>query len=249
MARTSRKAAAANQAKPAARIWRVAVYARLSEEDSGRRGSDTIDNQVALIEGFIRQRPDLRVVSTFIDNGRTGTNFERPQFGRMLDAIRAGEIDCVTVKDSSRFGRNYIETLEYLEKIFPFFGVRFISINDAYDSENTNGSDELILMLKSLMDDAYARDISRKILSSVEARREKGLRTGLPPYGYKQIRSEKGRMEPDSETAPVVLDIFRQRAEGATYAEIARRFNERGVPCPSARKGGKQYANTIIKCW
>ena len=134
MSRTSRKGAARQTITiPAERVWNVAVYARLSREDSGRKGADTIETQIELVTSYVAQLPYLSLYDTYIDNGESGKDFERPAWQRLMDDIRSGRVDCVCVKDLSRFSRNYIETIEFLEKIFPFMGVRFVSVNDGYD--------------------------------------------------------------------------------------------------------------------
>ncbi len=141
--------------------WRTAVYARLSIEDSGIKNSDSIEMQINLVKHYVEQRPYLTLKDIYIDNGSSGTSFERPSFNRLMDDIRRGSINCVVVKDLSRFGRNYIETCEYIDKIFPFMQVRFISVNDNFDSMNcTNYSEGLIISLKNLINDAYVKDIS-----------------------------------------------------------------------------------------
>jgi len=249
MARKSRKksALAAAPAKKT-RTWKTAAYARLSLEDGGRKDSDSIEIQAELIEQYIEQREYLELAGTYIDNGTTGTNFDRPDFNRMMADMRSGKIDCIVVKDLSRFGRNYIETCDLLEKILPFMHVRFISVNDGYDSETeTSYSESLLVMLKNLVNDAYVKDISRKVISARKTQRERGEYTGaFAPYGYKKSDKEKGRLVPDAETAPVVRDIFRWCSEGMGKAAIANRLDESGIPCPSMRlrnKGAVQGDN------
>lgn len=238
MARTSRKGGARRvAAAPAERIWNAAVYARLSLEDSGRKGADTIETQIGLVTAYVTQRPYLSLFDTYIDNGQSGKDFDRPAWRRLMDDIRAGRVDCVCVKDLSRFGRNYVETCEFLEKIFPFMGVRFISVNDGYDS-NTPGShnEGLILALKNLMNDRHIKDISRKVSLSRKAQRERGEYTGaFAPFGYKKMEGRKGRLEPDTETATIVRDIFRWRAGGMGQAAICRLLDEAGVLPPAGR--------------
>ena len=235
MARTSRKGGVQKAAAtPVERTWNVAIYVRLSREDSGRKGADTIDTQVELVSAYITQRQDLALTGTFIDNGVSGKDFERQGWSRLMDDIRVGKIDCIVVKDLSRFSRNYIETIEFLEKIFPFMGVRFISVNDGYDSENSDGHDGLIVALKSLMNDQHLRDISRKICSSVKARRERGEYTGSQaPFGYKKMDSNKGKLEPNPETASIIQQIFEWRAEGMGRLAICKRLDENGIPTPT----------------
>ena len=162
MARTSRKGNAKVQVALAEKKWSTAIYARLSVEDSGRKGADTIETQIELIHSYVSDRNYLEIYDTYIDNGESGKDFDRPAWNRMMDDIRSGKVNCVAVKDLSRFGRNYIETCEMLEKIFPFMGVRFISINDGYDSgADGSYSDTLIISLKNLVNDRYIMDISR----------------------------------------------------------------------------------------
>jgi len=125
-------------------IWKCAVYARLSVEDSGRKGADTIETQIDLVASYVTQHHDLSLADTYIDNGVSGKNLDRPSWLRLMDDIRAGRVNCVCVKDLSRFSRNYIETCEFLEKIFPFMGVRFVSINDGYDSNSPSSTTKSI---------------------------------------------------------------------------------------------------------
>lgn len=243
MARTSRKGAARQTTSPAERVWKTAVYARLSLEDSGRKGADTIETQIELVASYVAQRSYLSSVATYVDNGVSGKDFDRPAWNRLMDDIRAGRIDCVCVKDLSRFSRNYIETIEFLEKIFPFMGVRFVSVNDGYDS-NTPGSknEGLVIALKSLIHDQYLKDISRKTTSAYIARRERGEFTGaFAPFGYKKSKLIKGKLEPDEVTAPIVRDIFHWRAKGISQTEICKKLDAAGVPCPSNRL--KETAN------
>ena len=236
MARTSRKGSARKTAViPSERVWNVAVYARLSLEDSGRKGADTIDTQIELVESYVSQHSHLAQTDIYIDNGASGKDLDRPAWNRLMDDVRAGKIDCVCVKDLSRFSRNYIETIEFLEKIFPFMGVRFISVNDGYDSEaSTGGNEGLIVALKSLVNDQYLKDISRKICSSVKAKQERGEYTrGFAPFGYKKMDGQKGKLEPDPEAAPIVRDIYQWRLDGMSHLAICKRLDEEGIPTPN----------------
>jgi DNA invertase Pin-like site-specific DNA recombinase len=229
------------------------VYTRLSVEDSGRKGADTIETQIELVTAYVSERSYLSLTDTYIDNGSSGKDFDRPAWNRLMDDIRAGRVDCVCVKDLSRFGRNYIETCEFLEKIFPFMGVRFLSVNDGYDSEHEEGHEGLIIALKNLINDNHIRDISRKVGSSIKTRRERGEFTGsFAPFGYKKSVSEKGRLAPDEETAPIVRQIFTWRAEGASQREICQRLDDAGVLPPAGRlrkeynvKGDGYYKATV----
>lgn len=239
MARISRKNVAAASEVAQLRYYNTAIYARLSVEDSGKKDNgDSIENQVYLVEQYIKQNPQLKVVSTYMDNGATGVNFNRPGFTRLMDDIKAGKIDCIVVKDLSRFGRNYIETGEYLDKILPFMGVRFISVNDSYDSETADGNSEgLIVAIKNLINDAYVKDISSKIIAVFKTKQEKGEYFGsYAPYGYKKSSEDIHKLVIDEETAPIARDIFRWRAEGLGYNMIARKLNESGIPSPSKHR-------------
>jgi DNA invertase Pin-like site-specific DNA recombinase len=252
MSRKSRKDGASQVtvtiAAPKERVWNCAIYARLSVEDSGRKGADTIETQIELVSSYAAQRSDLSLVDTYIDNGASGKDFDRPAWLRLMDDIKAGRVDCIVVKDLSRFSRNYIETCEFLEKILPFMGVRFISVNDGYDSQITGSHNEgLIIALKALVHDKHIKDISRKIHSSFEARRERGEYTrGFAPFGYQKVAGQKGKLEPDPYTAPIVRQIFEWRASGISYHSICKRLDEQGVPTPNEyvrRKTGAFQSN------
>ena len=166
MARTKRKV---NPIQPAPapvaekqRVYRAKGYVRLSVEDSGRPGADTIENQKELILDYIERQPDMEYCGLLCDNGQTGTNFDRPAFEQLMEEVRAGRIDCVVVKDLSRFGRNYKETGNYLERIFPFLDVRFVAISDHFDSLTAERSSVgYIVPLKNIFNELYSRDISR----------------------------------------------------------------------------------------
>ena len=148
-------------------------YTRLSHEDGDKAESDSIANQRSLIRDFISKHPEIHMVEEKSDDGYSGVNFDRPAFQEMMEDIRAGKINCVVVKDLSRLGRNYIEAGNYIERVFPFLGVRFIAINDNYDSNDKNQSDSLIIPFKNLINDAYCKDISEKIRSQLEIKRKK----------------------------------------------------------------------------
>lgn len=250
MARKSRTAAPTAPVSEARTIYNTAVYARLSVENCRDKESDSIDNQIYLIKQYIGERPYLKLCSVFFDNGETGVNFNRPGFTAMMDEVRAGKINCIVVKDLSRFGRNYIETGEYLEKIFPFMGIRFISINDGLDNEDANSNtDALIISLKNLINDVYAKDISQKIISSLRTKQLNGEYIGgLPPFGYKKSEEDYHRLVIDEETAPVVRDIFKWKAEGVGDTVIARRLNEMGVPSPMKRRVDKKEVDKTGNC-
>ncbi|MEG0228613.1 MAG: recombinase family protein, partial [Lachnospiraceae bacterium] len=181
-------------------VYRTAIYARLSTLDNGC-GSDSIENQVELLKRYVGDNHDLTLISTFLDNGMTGTNFDRPGFIAMMDALKSGKINCIVVKDLSRFGRNYMEAGNYLEKIFPYLGVRFISVNDNYDSISVTANEALALSLKNVYHHIYAKDISQKICTLFDAKKKQGLFLGrFAPYGYKKSENNRYRLEIDKET-------------------------------------------------
>ena len=216
MARKSRKTLQVEDKKtPSESLYRAAIYARLSIEDNELQG-DSIENQIAIIEKYIHKIPELKVIDTFVDNGATGINFERPGFLRMMKAIKKGEINCIVVKDLSRFGRNYLETGNYLEKIFPYLGIRFISVNDHFDSLHSGKNDTLLVPLKSILHDTYVKDISKKVSSTIEIKKKSGKFLGkIPPYGYVRDEKDRYRLRIHSERAEVVRMIFRWRIEGS----------------------------------
>lgn len=233
MARVSRKQGHREPEARAAGVFRTAIYLRLSVEDNGKKDADSLENQEALLREYVAARPHLALSEVYSDNGYTGTDFDRPGFQRMLDDVRAGKIDCIVVKDLSRLGRNYVESGNLLEKVFPFLGVRFIAVNDNYDSESLSSSEELGASLKNLINDIYAKDISRKSSTALKAKRLRGEYIGsYAPYGYLKDPANKNHLVPDPETVDAVKEIFSLRAEGNGIGTIARILNERGIPSP-----------------
>ena len=242
MARTKRKinpvvplAAEVPEKEHSAIRYLVGGYARLSVADSGKPGSETLENQKTMILDYISHSPDMKLVSLFFDNGETGTNFDRPGFDRLMDAVRKGKVNCVVVKDLSRFGRNYKETGNYLERIFPFLGVRFIAITDHFDTLTAErGANGYIIPLKNLINETYSRDISKKISSALHTKQERGEFIGAwAPYGYSKDPADPHHLIPNPCTAPVVRRIFQMRVEGASYQTIARSLNTEHISSPS----------------
>ena len=186
MARVSRKHADVKyipEIEPI-QIWNTALYVRLSVEDNGKE-SDSIFNQISILEKYVSERPYLEKIDIYVDNGYTGTNFARPEYDRMMNDVKKGLINCVIVKDLSRLGRNYIETGDFIEKICPFFGLRFISVNDDYDTETSLSGSALSVSLKNIVNDYYAKDISRKVTSALRTKMTRGDYIGnYAPYGY-----------------------------------------------------------------
>lgn len=236
-------------------VYRAADYLRLSKEDGDssfsaqKQESDSISSQRALIESYAAKCPDIELVAEYVDDGYTGTNFDRPDFKRMMEAVERGEINCIIVKDLSRFGREYIDAGQYIEKIFPKKGVRFIAVNDHYDSlGNTGASDGLIVPFKNLINDSYSRDISIKVRSNLEMKRRRGeFIANFAVYGYQKDPADKNHLLIDEDAAVVVRDIFRWKIEGVNAVKIADRLNRQGVLCPAAYKKakGSRYATSF----
>lgn len=227
------------------RIYRAALYVRLSKEDGDKEESDSIVNQKDLIRSFLADKQDIRICAECVDDGYSGADFDRPDFKRMIREIEAGRIDCVVVKDLSRFGRNFVEAGRYIDQIFPALGIRFIAVNDNYDSINgRTSSDKILIPFKNLINDAYCRDISIKVRSQLEIKRKKGDFIGsFAVYGYLKDPSDRHKLIVDDYAAAVVRDIFRWKLEGASQQRIADRLNGRGELSPMEYKRfcGLQY--------
>ena len=220
------------------KIYKTGIYARLSREDADRMESNSIQSQRAICLAYIEGHDDLELVDTYIDDGETGSNTDRPGFQRMLQDMRSGRIDCAVSKDLSRFSRNYIDAGNYLEKIFPAMGIRYIAINDNYDSMAPGSSTDVItLPFKNLVNDIYCRDISIKIRTSLEVKRKKGEYVGsFVPFGYRKAPQDKNRLLVDDDAAEVVSMIFGMYKDGFPILKIARRLNISGIPTPMEYK-------------
>ena len=232
-----------NQINNSKKIYHAAIYVRLSKEDgdvatAGKRESNSISNQKNLIKNFLKDKKDIVVVSERVDDGYSGSNFERPAFKRLLEDVKKKKINCIIVKDLSRLGRNYIETGRYLEKIFPFLGVRFIAVNDNYDSlGGKKSSDDLIIPFKNLINEAYCRDISVKIRTQLEIKRKKGQYLGsFATYGYLKDEQDKNKLVVDEFAADIVRDMFQWKLEGVSPQDIANTLNRLGVLSPMEYK-------------
>ena len=221
--------------------WRATKYLRISETDDKKKDgqeqeSNSIANQRKLLDHFIAAQPDIEAVSEKIDDGVSGVIFDRKAFKEMMADIEAGSINCVVVKDLSRFGREYIETGRYLRRVLPAYGVRFIAINDNIDTLRDK-ADDLVVSVKSVLNDAYCRDISVKTRSALEVKRDNGDYVGsCPIYGYRRSEENKNRLAIDEYPASVVQDIFRMKIGGMSALKIAETLNNRGVLSPMAYK-------------
>ncbi len=233
MARKSRKQSIISaESKPLmSNKYIAALYARISVETDESREKDSIGNQIQLLRNYVCDHSDLEVYDTYVDDSISGATFHRPEFTRMIADAKNGKINCIIVKDLSRLGRNYLETGEYIEKIFPFLQCRFISITDGFDSKYKNV--DLSIQLKNAANDVYAKDISRKVCHTKHQQQINGKYMGShPPYGYQFDSSELTTLVPDPETAIFVSEIFESCSNGKSNCEIARSLNRRSIPSP-----------------
>lgn len=215
-------------------VWNACGYVRLSKEDGDKEESNSVTGQKDLIRDYLSRHPELRECGMKVDDGFTGSNFQRPGFQSMMELVRAKKINCIIVKDLSRFGRDHLEAGEYIERLFPFLGVRFIAINDNYDSMNSHAeSDEIIVPFKNLINEAYCRDTSIKIRSQLEIKRQRGDFIGsFAVFGYKKDPGDHHKLVIDEFAADVVRDIFNWKLDGISAIDIATRLTTSGIPTP-----------------
>ena len=233
------------------------------EEKGVRRTLPLKCNQVLLDESFIRQGQmlinrhldqnpllcDLPRIE-FCDDGFSGTNFDRPDFAKMIECAKHGEISCIVVKDLSRFGRDYLEVGDYLEHIFPFLGIRFKSINDHYDSAKHEGKTiSMDIAFKNLIYDYYSKDLSKKVKSAMGMKQEKAKFVNTVPYGYKADPADKHHLIIDVETAPIVRRIFMEVIGGKSCTQIAKELNTEGIPTPAQHKAVSRKASSKKPQW
>lgn len=226
----------------------AAMYLRLSRDDSikaeqGDHGaskaeSNSIGSQRELIRSFLNGQEDMELYDSYVDDGFSGSNFNRPEFKRMMQDIEAGRVNCVVVKDLSRFGRDYIEAGRYLEKIFPVLGVRFIALTDHYDSLSADtGERQIVLPVKNFINDSYCRDISTKVKSQLAVKRKSGeCLSPFAAYGYRKSPEDRKKLVVDEYAAEIVRRIFRWKIEGMAVSAIAKRLNELHILSPSEYK-------------
>ena len=225
-------------------LFSAAVYIRLSREDGDKAESDSIGNQRKLISDYLKNKEDFILYDTYIDDGYTGTNFRRPAFQRMIDDIEAGAVNCVIVKDLSRFGRDYIDTGKFLERYFPDNDVRFIAITDNIDSMKQ--AYDMILPIKNIFNEQYARDISKKGHSAMRAKQKAGEFIGaFASYGYRKSPVDKNKLVVDEYAAGIVRRVFQLYISGYGKIRIAGILNDEGIVCPSEYKrlNGENYKN------
>ncbi len=225
-------------------LFNTAIYIRLSREDGDKEESDSVGNQKKLLTDYVNGQNELVLYDVYVDDGFTGTNFNRPAFKRMLKDIKAGKVNCVIVKDLSRFGRDYIDTGRYLERDFPEMGVRFISVTDSIDSMKQ--AYDMLLPIKNIFNEQYARDISKKVQTAVKTKQKAGEFIGaFTSYGYKKSPVDKNKLVIDEYSADVVRRIFSLYIQGYGKQKIAKLLNEEGILCPSEYKRamGLNYHN------
>ncbi len=235
-----------NEALPAVQtgqeILPTAIYARLSVENSGKDdGGAAIENQIEICKEYIKECQELQLIKVYEDNGWTGTVMHRPAFDELMEEVRKGVIKAIVVRDLSRFGRNYIETGTYLEKIFPRLDVRFISVKERFDTFKVDRSNEsLMVPLQNLINDLYSKDISRKVEAALHVQMEEGtFKWRLLPYGYRWDKEHKNII-PDEVTAPVVRDIFQWTVDGIAREKIAEKLDKLGAPKYRSEDGQEQ---------
>ena len=230
--------------------YKIGAYLRLSKDDGYEKiESNSITSQRLIIQNYIRDNLDAECVTEFIDDGYTGLNFDRPDFKKMMHSVNAGEINCIIVKDLSRFGRDYLSTGQYIFDDFVLRGIRFIAINDGYDSSKSNSSDNFMMPMKTMMNNYYSMDISDKVQKSFRAMQSDGKFTGaFPSYGFKRDEVDKHKLVIDHDVAPIVNMIFDLFIEGQGKQSIAKILNSKNIPCPAEYKkiSGCHYRNAMI---
>ena len=230
-------------------LTEAAIYLRLSSADGPAAESDSIQNQRSFLQEWARGQ-EFRIVREFVDDGHTGTDFERPGFQELNRCLMDGSVRCVIVKDLSRLGRNYAETGRYLEQIFPRLGVRFIAVNDQYDSARNTDSVQQMAVFKNVFNDLYAADASAKVRTSLGILKRQGKFLGRQaPYGYRIDPADKYHLLPDEETAPTVQRIFRLFLGGSSRTQIARQLNREQIPSPAVQKQLTDRSRQFTGLW
>lgn len=230
--------------KPKIKYYRTAIYIRLSRKDGGHGRKDSIYIQKQICTDFVKKHPEMLLTKVYIDNGVTGTTFERDAFEELMDDVRAGRIDCIVVKDFSRFGRDALDAVDLIDVIFPSLDVRFISLLDDYDSENPAcAEDRVSNILKHFMNDYYAREVSAKLAQAHKQSRERGEFWGArPPYGYKRSPESSKILMPDEEEKKIVQQIFYWYVfEDMSSYDIAKELNAQGVWSPQESYELREY--------
>lgn len=231
--------------------FKAVIYLRLSKEDGDKKESYSISNQRDLAMDYIKKHPEIQLVCEKVDDGYSGADFNRPQFQEMIKMVEQGKINCVIVKDLSRFAREYVGSGYYLEKLFPAKNVRFISINDGIDYLNDSGDNtKLVMALKNVMNDSYIHDISVKIRSQLEIKRKKGEYIGpFAAYGYRKSPDDKHKLIVDENAAEIVKSIFKMRISGMSAYAIANKLNllETSSPAEYKKLCGSNFCANLQK--
>lgn len=214
------------------KAYSVGIYVRLSKDDERAGESVSIENQKLILTKYVDEQPGWILHEVYVDDGWSGTNFQRPSFQRMLTDAKEGVINLIIVKDLSRFGRNYIEIGQFTDYLFPTIGCRFVALNDNVD---TIHNDNDIMAYKNLFNEMHSRDTSKKVKTIRKANAERGKFMGTyAPYGYKKDDADRHRLVIDEQTAPVVRRIFEMRCSGMGYYTIASALNDDKIPPPRA---------------
>ena len=238
--------------KVLSKVYKTAVYVRLSAEKDETRDRKTLINQRNFIKNFVDQQMDMEIYDIYMDDEISGTTFDRPEFERMMSDMRAGRINCIVVKDLSRLGRDYVETGNLVERVFPMMGARFVAITDNYDSSKKDA--DLMVAVTNIANDLYAKDISKKACSSKQANMERGIPVGAVAYGYKVVHdgNKVRHMVIDDEPAKVVKRIFEEDGRNIPLSVIAKDLNNDGIPTPyqyRMRNRPEKLAKKPYLCW
>ena len=232
------------------KMWTAGLYIRLSQEDldigKNKKESNSITSQKELLQEFVDEQDDIEIFETYVDDGFTGTDFNRPGFQKLLTDMKKGKINSVIVKDLSRLGRNYIEVGNYIEQIFPLYNIRFIAINDMIDSfKNPDSTNTIIVPFKNLINDEYCRDTSIKIRTALNTKKKKGEFVGaFAPYGYVKDKKDKHKLIIDKESAEIVKNIFNWYVyKGMGKISICHKLNDLGILNPTGYKKIKLKQN------
>lgn len=218
-------------------VYEAIAYYRLSKDDGKNHESDSIANQRVLIREYVKNHPNIRLIDEAFDDGYTGTNYDRPGFQKVMDAINNGTVNCVIVKDLSRLGREYVETGKYLEMVFPSMGIRFIAINDDVDSSNAKSGDDILVPVKNIMNETYCRELSKKLRRQFRIQRSKGEYLGaFACYGYRKSPEDKHKLIIDEYAAEIVRAIFVLKLKGYSQQSIADYLNSESVLPPAEYK-------------
>lgn len=207
------------------RTYQTAIYVRLSRD---AQKTETIESQIAEVKRFMNGKPEFRLAEIYEDNGYTGRNFHRPAFERLMEDVRNRKIDCIIVKDLSRFAREHIGAEDYLNNIFPFLGVRFISVNDNYDNIHIEPQEYFLASFKLLAHAYFAQETSRKVRMTKRTLQEQGKFVGSKTsFGYRRDPQDGHKLLIDEQQAAVVREIFTRTAAGEKTNDICKALNQK----------------------